>query len=146
MKLLNLMGGLVPLAIGLCAIVGSVQLNIGKLNDPGAGMWPLILAVVLTVSSIILLLTDSKKDYREKFVSQSRNVLYAVIAIVLFILLFVRVGVEICSFILLIYFIRFIGNESWKMTIGCAIGVTVMVSVVFVLMLKIPLPSVWGVL
>lgn len=146
MKLLNLLGGLVPLAIGICAIFGSVQLNIGELNNPGAGMWPMILAVVLTVSSIILLLTDVKKDCREKFVPQSKNVLYAIIAIVLFILLFERVGVEFCSFVLLIYFIHFIGNESWKITISCAVGVTVMASIVFVLMLKIPLPSIWGVL
>lgn len=145
MSLLNLLGGIVPLLIGIVFLISSWQLPFGQLVSPGPGLWPAILSVVLIIVSFLLLITGYKKENYKKFSPEVKKVLYGIISIALFILLFETLGLEICCLLLLIYWIRFLGKESWKTAIMYSGTITISVYVVFVILLEIPIPTILGV-
>ena len=51
----DLFGGLFFLCLGIWACIGGIRLQVGKLNEPGAGFFPFFGAAVLSVLSTLLL-------------------------------------------------------------------------------------------
>ncbi len=138
---MGLLGGIVPLVIGIVACIGAYELELGQLNKPGPGLWPFILAVMLIACSLILFVKDVRKDNYEKFTGQTKLVIYSIVAIVAFIVIFKYLGMVPAVIGLLVFQLRVVGAEKWKMSVMVTAGMTIAVYLLFSLWLKIPFPG-----
>lgn len=143
---MGLLGGIVPLVIGLVACIGAYELELGQLSKPGPGLWPFILAVMLVACSLILFIKDVRKDNYEKFTGKKKLVAYSIAAIAVFIVAFKTLGMVPAVVGLLLFQLRIVGAETWKMTALVTAGMTVAVYVLFSLWLKIPFPGLLSLL
>lgn len=138
---MGLLGGLVPLALGIIASIGAYDLAIGQLNKPGPGLWPFFLSVLLVVCSLILLVKDVRKDSYEKFTSNTKLVIYTIIAIAIFTVIFKTLGMPVAVVALLLFQLRVVGAEPWKITLLVTVGMTVACYLLFAVWLKLPFPG-----
>lgn len=143
---MGLLGGLVPLVLGIIAGIGAYELAVGQLNKPGPGLWPFILSILLVVCSLILLVKDVRKDSYEKFTGNTKLVVYTIVAIAIFIVLFKTLGMAVAVAALLLFQLRVVGAESWKICILVTAGMTVACYMLFSVWLKIPFPGLFSLL
>jgi putative tricarboxylic transport membrane protein len=143
---MGLLGGIVPLVIGLVAGIGAYALELGQLSKPGPGLWPFILAVMLVACSLILFVKDVRKDNYEKFTGKTKLVIYSIAATAVFIVIFKTLGMVPAVVGLLIFQLRVVGAETWKMSALVTAGMTVAVYLLFSLWLKIPFPGLLSLL
>ena len=138
---MGILAGVVPLIIGLLACFGAYQMDIGRLSKPEAGLWPFILSMMLVACSIVLLIKEARPDNYEKFSNKSRLVFYSVCAIGIFIVMFKYLGLLTAVSALLLFQLRVVGKESWKV---CILVTVIMSSAAFLLFsvwLRIPFPG-----
>lgn len=137
----RLVGSVVPLAIGVFFMVRAYQLSIGELTDPGPGLWPFIASAVIVVSSVVALVVGSDNEGYERFTSGIATVALGLLSLGVFILLFEQIGFVIPGFLTLVFWLRFIGGESWRLTLIIS-GIAILAFyVVFVVLLGVPIPS-----
>jgi putative tricarboxylic transport membrane protein len=130
----------VALAVGVLGAVGSYALGLGQLTQPGPGLWPFAISVVITVLSAVLLVTGRKLQDSERFSGSSLLTLAGVATLVGLAALLPVIGFEIPSLLLMFVWLRWLGKESWRSSIVISIGAVAAFYVLFVLLLQIPLP------
>jgi hypothetical protein len=141
-QLVGLIGYAVPLAIGLAVLFHSVtRLGVGSPSVPGPGFWPVILSVVLAVSSGALLLTEAPEWPREAFTRHAADVALALVAVGVFIILLERAGTFVAGAFLMLVWTRRLGREGWTLSIVVSTATSATVSAVFIGALGIPLPA-----
>lgn len=143
---MGLLGGLVPLALGIVASIGAYELALGQLNKPGPGLWPFLLSVLLIVCSLVLLVKDVRKDSYEKFTGNTKLVVYSIISTAIFIVVFKYLGMAVAVVGLLLFQLRVVGGEKWKITLLVTVGMTVACYLLFAVWLKIPFPGLLSLL
>jgi hypothetical protein len=126
--------------IGLAGLVGALKLGLGQLTQPGPGLWPFVVSVVITVLSVVLALTGRHGTDTEKFSRAGVLTAIAVLTLVLLAFALPLIGFEIPSLLLTFVWLRFLGKESWRSSIVISVGTVVAFYVLFVLLLQIPLP------
>ncbi|MFG1816838.1 tripartite tricarboxylate transporter TctB family protein [Kribbella sp. NPDC049174] len=126
--------------IGLAGVVGALQLGLGRLTQPGPGLWPFVVSVVITVLSVVLALTGRQGTDTERFSRASVLTAIAVLTLVLLAFALPLIGFEIPSLLLTFVWLRFLGKESWRSSIAISVGTVAAFYVLFVLLLQIPLP------
>ncbi len=130
--------GLVPLVVGAAAMVESLGLGFGSPTDPGPGLWPFVTSSVLVAASILLLIFGRGlgEDY-ESFTGGARVIALGVVSLGVFVILFQRVGFELPSLLVFIFWLRFLGRESWRTTLIVSVGATAVFYVLFIVLLGI---------
>ncbi|GAA1573086.1 tripartite tricarboxylate transporter TctB family protein [Kribbella hippodromi] len=126
--------------IGAGGLAGSLALGLGQLTQPGPGLWPFVVSVVVTVLSVVLALTGRHGTDTEKFSRASVLTAVAVVSLVLFAVLLPVIGFEIPSLLLAFVWLRFLGKESWLSSVVISVGTVAAFYALFVLLLQIPLP------
>src|SRR5262249_55055333 len=58
---------LTALAVGVAGAIGSYALGLGRLTQPGPGLWPFVISVVIVVLSAVLVVTGRKLEDTERF-------------------------------------------------------------------------------
>lgn len=141
---MGLLGGIVPLVLGILASIGAYELTIGELNKPGPGLWPFILSAMLVGCSLLLLVKDARKDKYEKFTQKTKMVIYTIAALAIFIVIFKSLGMTPAVIALLLFQLRVVGAESWKISVMVTVGMAIGVYVLFSMMLKLPFPGLFS--
>jgi len=128
----------------------SAELPIGWIPDegPGGGAWPFWLAVMMLLSCIGVIVNwvrrkgavaTSEAAYIE------RNILIEVglvaLALIVTVGLFSFIGVYGALPLFLLFYLRFLGNHSWKLSISLAVLVPIATFFFFEITLKITLPK-----
>jgi len=128
----------------------SAELPIGWIPDegPGGGAWPFWLAVMMLLSCIGVMVNwvrrkgavaTSEAPYIE------RNILIEVglvaLALIVTVGLFSFIGVYGALPLFLLFYLRFLGNHSWKLSISLAVLVPIATFFFFEITLKITLPK-----
>ena len=126
--------------IGGAGLVGSLKLGLGQLTQPGPGLWPFVVSVVITILSVVLALTGRRGTDTEKFSRASVMTAIAVLTLVLLAFLLPLIGFEIPSLLLTFVWLRFLGKESWRSSIAISVGTVAAFYLLFVVLLQIPLP------
>jgi len=126
--------------IGVAGLIGSLKLGLGELTQPGPGLWPFVVSVVITVLSVVLALTGRHGTDTEQFSRSSVLTAVAVLTLILLAFALPLIGFEIPSLLLTFVWLRFLGKESWRSSIAISVGTVVAFYVLFVLLLQIPLP------
>ena len=133
-------GALVGLAIGVGAAVMAYGYGLGSLHQPGPGLWPFVVSVVIVVLSALLLVVGRGLDDSEKFTRSSVLAGIGGITFVAFGLLMPLIGFEIPAVLLCVVWLRFLGGESWRNTVVISVLTTAVFYFLFLYGLRIPLP------
>ena len=136
----QIVGALVALAIGVGGAVLAYGYGLGSLQEPGPGLWPFVLCVVITALSLILLVTCRRLTDSEAFTRSSVLPLIGLITFIAFGLLMPVIGFEIPALVLSVIWLRFLGHESWRSTIVISVLTTAVFYLLFLYALGIPLP------
>lgn len=133
-------GGVLPLLFGLVTAFAAVRLGVGQPSDPGAGMWPLIVSLAIIVCALILLATErDERDY-EKYTRGAFKNLLGVLSLLLFVVLLQNAGLEIATLVVSAFWLKYLGEESWRTTAAMSVGITVVAYLLFITGLGAPIP------
>jgi putative tricarboxylic transport membrane protein len=131
---------LVLLALGIAALAGAYGLGLGELTRPGPGLWPFLVAVLVTGTTAALVLVDDPADY-EHWTRQTARIAAGLLSLGVFIVLFQVIGFVVPAFLMLLLWLRVFGGESWRWAFGLAAGGAVVFHLLFVEALGVPFPE-----
>ena len=137
---------LLTFAFGIIVLVGSVQVGIDwGVEGPRAGFFPFYVSLFIIVASIYNLLQAATlggiKQGLFSSVDQLKRVLSVMVPATVYVALVPFIGIYVSSMLLIAVFMMWIGKYSvWK-TLPIAIGVPVVVYIVFERYFQIPLPK-----
>lgn len=136
----QVVGALAGLAIGVAGAVLAYGYGLGTLSEPGPGLWPCVVSVLIALLSVLLLAVGRGLTDSEKFTRSSILAVAGAVTFVAFGLLMPLIGFEIPAVLLCVIWLRFLGGESWRSTIVVSVVTTAMFYFLFLYGLRIPLP------
>lgn len=128
------------IALGIIQVILAIRVNIGSPQQPGPGMWPMITAVGMIVSGVLVFFTDKAEDY-EIWSKRSMVIIAGMFVLALYIPFMLVAGFLIASIILMIVWLRFFAQEAWWVCITVGVGTSVLFYLIFDLLLNVPLPT-----
>jgi len=144
---------LMAIMMGIFSIylmVKSVELPIGWIDGegPGGGAWPFWLATIMLICCLGILynwfrkhgpIATSSKVYIEPHVMV--DVAAVVISLIITVGLFSFIGIYGALPLFLVFYLRFLGKHSWRLTSTLAVAIPVVIFYFFEVTLKIILPK-----
>jgi len=118
---LHRIGPLLVLAVGVGAIIGSIALSLGALTAPGPGLWPFLVALLLTGTALVLVVVDDPEDY-EPFTRGSARIAGGLAGLAVFVAAFEVIGFLLPAFLMLLLWLRVFGREPWRWAVGLALA------------------------
>ena len=146
MKYSDFISGIFWIAIGILLTLWSARYEFGSLIQPGPGLFPLVLGILLIFLSIILLgqaIQSSLNVQTITVISMKgawKKVAYAVLVLLLATFIFEKIGYLLTFFLMIILLMWGAALRSWKTILLVAFISAIGVYLVFVLLLKQPLP------
>jgi len=133
-------GALVGIAIGLGGAVLSWGYGLGALNEPGPGLWPFLVSVLIAGLSAVLLAVGRGLTDREAFTRSSVLPVAGALTFVAFGVLLPLIGFEIPALLLAVIWLKVLGGESWRNTVVISVVTVAAFYFLFLYGLRIPLP------
>jgi len=130
-----------PLVIGIGALLYAQKLPFGSWNDPGPGLWPICLSVLIIAVSLLLIFRKEENEETEPFTRDSWFPFYGVLSLIAFIVLFEHVGIIVPSLLTFLIWTRFFGRERWRNALALSVGLTALIYLLFAKGLEIPFPK-----
>lgn len=137
-------------AFSIYLMYKSAELPIGWIDGegPGGGAWPFWLATIMLISCVGILfnwfrrhgpIANSEKAYIESRVLMDIGAV--ALSLIVTVGLFSFIGIYGALPLFLIFYLRFLGKHSWRLTTTLAIGIPVLIFYFFEVTLKIILPK-----
>jgi hypothetical protein len=139
----NLITAAVVVALGGAAFAGSLGLGVSSLSAPGPGTWPAIVSAILVILGIVLAFQARRTADAERFTRAGLLVLAAVASMVVFVALIGVIGFEIPTALLAFFWLRFLGRESWRLSIILSLTITIAFYLLFVGALQVSIPHLF---
>lgn len=133
-------GALVGIAIGVAGAVLAYGYGLGSFHEPGTGLWPFIVSVVIVVMSMVLLVLGRGLPDSESFTRSSVLASIGAVTFVGFGFLMPVIGFEIPALVLCVIWLRFLGGESWRNTAVISVLTVAAFYLLFLYGLRISLP------
>jgi hypothetical protein len=144
---------LMAIMMGIFSIylmVKSAELPIGWIDGegPGGGAWPFWLSLVMLICCLGILfnwfrkhgpIATSNKVYIEPHVMV--DVAAVAISLIITVGLFSFVGIYGALPLFLVFYLRFLGKHSWRLTSALSVGIPIVIFYFFEVTLKIILPK-----
>jgi len=144
---------LMAIMMGIFSIylmVKSVELPIGWIDGegPGGGAWPFWLSSIMLICCLGILfnwfrkhgpIATSEKVYIEPHVLV--DVAAVAISLIVTVALFSFVGIYGALPLFLIFYLRFLGKHSWRLTSALTVAIPIVIFYFFEITLKIILPK-----
>lgn len=146
---------LIFILLGAGYLVYNTHYPLDTLNNPGPGLFPLILGGILTLLAIYqfahVFQKSRLKEYQEKEQSQSvKEVLqswknesgpfFLAVTFAIYLILIPWMGFFISNFLFVVISSRLIGAQDWKRPVFLAIGIDLFCYLLFEIWLKLFLP------
>lgn len=141
--LANVAAAVATAGLGCAGLAMSVAMGLGSPEKPEPGLWPFIISLVMIAMSVALLVFGRKKLDAEAFSSSSWQVAAGVATLVGFVLVVGVAGFEIPTLLLTFVWLRFLGKETWRMSILLSFAVTAAFYLIFVVALSVPIPHLF---
>lgn len=139
--------GIVLLIISALIIWGSLGMPYGGIHNPGAGLYPLWLGVILGAMAIGLILKSTREKEGGKMVRDllAEKIRWGKLLALLCALVFYGIALEflgflIVTFLFMAFLLWFIDPQPWKSIIGWALVGSIGCYFVFEVWLKLRLP------
>jgi hypothetical protein len=139
----QVVAAVVVLVIGVAGAWLAHGYGLGTLRDPGAGLWPFVISLVVIVLSVALLVVGPRLDDTEAFTRSSLQVVVGAATLVPLGALMPIVGFEIPALLMCVVWLRFLGGETWRSTVVISIGTVGAFYFLFLYGLSIPLPHLF---
>jgi putative tricarboxylic transport membrane protein len=135
--------GVAFLLLGAWICIEALQVPLGSFRMPGAGFFPLVLGLALSIFSIMLLGTNLASPARDstQVWPDRPEVLYLVASLVAAVWLFERAGFLLTMALFLAVAMRVLGRMRWVTVVVLALAGSVTSYVLFSRALLIALPS-----
>lgn len=130
--------GVVPILLGVAAIWLAGDLEFGTLTNPGPGLWPTVVSVLLVATGVVVIVRA--KNDTEAFTKGAAVVVIGAVSLAVAAFLFELVGFEIPTVLLLVLWLTVFGRESWRISVIVSVLATAAAYVVFIVGLGVPLP------
>jgi putative tricarboxylic transport membrane protein len=141
---LAVVAGAVPILAGLVTLWPAVNLGLGSPAEPGPGLWPAFVALLLVGSGAAIVHRARRASDTEAFTRGTVGVAAGVASLAAYAYLFELVGFEIPTVLLLALWLRFLGGEGWITTGVVAVLATAAAYLLFITGLGVPLPHLIG--
>lgn len=149
MRKYDIWSGLLLLALGAVLCKGSLDLGLGTWTVPGPGFLPFGAGLLLVAfsSGIIVLALARKEDTApapEKIWGRpgSRKLVLLLLApLILYNLLWTRLGFSPATFLFMRFLFRFVGKRRWRVTVTGAVLTSLSAYLLFQVFLKSQLPT-----
>lgn len=139
----QVVSALVALAVGVGGAILAYGYGLGSLHQPGPGLWPFVISVMIAALSLTLLVAGRHLTDSEAFTRSSLLPFVGAITFLGLGALMPTIGFEIPSLLLCVIWLRFLGGESWRSTILVSIATVAAFYFLFLYGLRIPLPHLF---
>lgn len=136
----NLGAAVVVIAVGTVGVIGSLGLGLGTVRSPAAGTWPFVISLALVALGVALVATARQTTDTEKFTGSSWLVMAGLATMVVFATLIDTIGFEIPAALLAFVWLRFLGRESWRVSVVGSVLMVTAFYLVFVVALGVSIP------
>ena len=144
-KILRLRGesifALVLTGLGLFIVIVSLIIGFGTLQNPGSGLFPLLVGLLICVQNLIIFL---KNEYTEKNLalnySEIKILLGMSITLILWIMLMPYLGYLLATFVIVFAFSKIMRLEGWRKPLLLSVGTTALCYLLFDVLLYLDLP------
>ena len=146
MKHSDVVSGLFWLALGIILTIWAAKYPLGGITNPRPGFFPLLLGLLLIFLSSTLLLKARKPSANEGVGTPktprrpTRRIVYSVMVFLLGTFLFELAGYLITTFVMIVLLKLVAGPGHWRHALVMGVLVVLGVYIVFVQLLKQPLP------
>ena len=149
MKKIDLIPAIFWMVLGIVVVAGSYRLRLGTLSDPGPGLMPFILGIMLSLSSVpifvrsIFVIVRNQGHEDESIWSgiEFKRLIIVVISLVSYWMFLEKVGFVVMTFILLLILFKTVDSQKWHKVLIASILTVFFVFLFFVVILKVDLPS-----
>lgn len=136
----------VLLAFSAYIIIGSLNMKLSSEYGPGPGFFPLGLGMILAILSLGLLwdgINPRKKDKPSPFKDPKRTLTagLAILALVGYALLITKLGYLLTTFLLVLFLMGVVARDKVRTTLLTALGVTLLLYLIFQVGLDLNLPT-----
>lgn len=130
--------------IALGSFYEALKLPFGRTNAPGAGFFPAVLAVLLAVVALAGLIAALRAGGKQKGEDSRlvwKKIILTVTALLVFALIFERVGYLATTFLFVAFLLRIVEGRSWAQACAVALSASLASYIIFGLLLGAPLPA-----
>ena len=140
----DLVGGFGFLLLALVGVEESLRLPLGSWQSPAPGLFPLLVSLVLAGMALTLVIvalgTHATALPGESPAARPTKVWWTVAGLLAFYALLERLGFLIASVLLLVFLLRAIAGQRWRVTLAIGVAASLASYLVFDRLLKLPLP------
>lgn len=152
MKKIDLIPAIFWMGLGIAVAVSSYGLRLGTLANPGPGLMPFLLGIMLSlcslpifVRSFLAIIRDQKSEDESVWSGIQFKKLIIIVASLLGCWMFLeKIGFVLTTFLLLLILFKTMGSQKWRSVLVASILTVLVVYIVFVIVLRVGLPAgVW---
>ncbi|MGY1724482.1 tripartite tricarboxylate transporter TctB family protein [Blastococcus sp. SYSU DS0533] len=139
-KQLHRLAPLILVVLGAAAMLGARDLGLGEMSAPGPGLWPFIVATLLTFTGVVLLFIDDPEDY-EPWTRGTLGIAMGLASLAVFIVLFETIGFFVSAVLMLLFWLRIFAREPWRWAVPLAVIGALVFHLLFAEVLAVPFPD-----
>lgn len=133
--------------LGIVYLIGSLDLGIGTAMSPGAGLYPFFIGVTLICIALPFFLLSLKQKEPQQAKEEAfpkgkdlKRVVGLTLTFIFFAIFLKPLGYWVCGTVLMGASLKLLGMESWGKTVSVSILTTAISYLLFVSILKVPIP------
>lgn len=131
--------------VGIGLAILAAMTGLGTLSSPGAGMWPLLTAVILVAAAAVSSRDSSAVDAES---AGWKRALLGSASLAAFLVLFYFLGLIIPAVLVVFFWLKVLSGEPTKISAIVAVVMAASAYVIFVVLLGVPIrdvvASIWG--
>jgi len=130
------------LAFGAAAAFESARLPFGTIHNPGEGFFPWWASVTVVLLATILLIQglNSRSTSARDESRRLAKVIVLLVSLAAYTFLLDPLGYPICTFLLVLFMLRVLDPQRWRVALSIAVLAAAGSYVVFAVWLSVPLP------
>jgi hypothetical protein len=132
--------GLGALLVAIPVALAAWGFGLGTPKSPGAGFWPLLIALAMAGLGVSLLLRPGADATREAGRPRWRKLALTLVTLAFYAVALEPLGYLPATFMLLLMQLRWVESRPWRGSAAVALVAAVVSLVLFRVLLKVPLP------
>ena len=133
--------GWAALLLALPVVAASWGYGVGSPKSPGAGFWPLVIALTMAGLSLALILRPTANAPTEGGKSRWGKFAISLGTFVFYVAALAQLGYLLATVVMLLVQLRWVESRSWRSSAAIAFLAAVISLIVFRVLLKVSLPE-----